>query len=162
MPTRDERLLREIEELKDAEARRAFFAQHQELGNDFLERLLEGVRSRFRDEPAVAHNLALASLELAGGLDDSIAVAKALRSLGTARYGLGDYRAALESYDRATSVFESASASLEAARTLSTSLQPRILLGNYDSAFDAADRARAIYEKLGDRLRQARLDINAI
>src|SRR6266849_4654630 len=48
----------------------------------------------------------------------------------------------------------------EAARTLSSSIQPLILLGEYDRAFQASERAREIFTRLGETRHIARLENN--
>jgi len=50
---------------------------------------------------------------------------------------------------------------MEAARTLSTSIQPLILMGEYDRAYEASEQARQIFTQMGDPWRIARLEINA-
>src|SRR6266568_1740419 len=48
----------------------------------------------------------------------------------------------------------------EAARTLSSSIQPLILLGEYDRAFQASERAREIFTRLRETRHIARLENN--
>jgi CHAT domain-containing protein/tetratricopeptide (TPR) repeat protein len=151
----------ELQRLRNDDARAAFLDRHLELRrDDFLDELVEAVVHRVRVDSEAALALARASRQLAEAMADERALAKSYRALGTALYGVGDYRGAIDYYDRATELFDRQSDPLETGRTLSTSLQARILLGEYDSAFAAAGRARGLFVELGDRMREARLDIN--
>src|SRR5204863_6356756 len=80
--------------------------------------------------------------------------------MANALYSSGDNRAAIEHHQQAVRLYESLGNWKEAARTLSTSIQPMILLGEYDKAFQAAERAKEIFTRLNDSWRLARLEIN--
>lgn len=158
---RHELVINEIEALAGEDELTSFFDRHPEMENDeLLDELVEAVVVRVRVDAERALSLARASVHLARSLDDDVALAKSLRALGTALYAVGDYRSALEHYERAAELFERAGEAVQSGRTLSTSIQARILLGEYDSALGAADRARAIFVEHEDRMREARLDIN--
>src|SRR5207245_423078 len=88
------------------------------------------------------------------------ALALGLRAMANALYSSGDYRAAIAHHQQAFQLYESLGDLNEAARTLSTSIQPMILVGEYDQAFQAAERAREIFTRLNDTWRLARLEIN--
>lgn len=164
---RNQLAITELETLSDDDARKAFFDRHPDLAHlgdrersEFLDELVEAVVVRVRVDAERALALARAGMHLARKMDDDLAVAKSLRALGTALYGLGDYRSAIERYERAAELFDETGDALQTGRTLATSLQARILLGDYVSAFAAAEKARAIFVELGDKMREARLDIN--
>src|SRR5713101_4947788 len=68
--------------------------------------------------------------------------------------------AALSHHEQALELYESLGLWKEAARTLSSSIQPLILLGEYDRAFQASERAREIFTRLGETRHIARLENN--
>ncbi len=160
-PANDHFAITELERLRNDDARKVFLDKHVELRRDeFLDELVEAVVQRVRVDSETALALARASRQLAEEMDDERALGKSYRALGTALYGVGDYRGAVESYNRASELFDRVGDDLQTGRTLSTSLQARILLGEYDSALETANRARALFVGLGERMREARLDIN--
>ena len=158
---RNQLAIAELEKLADDHDCKSFLDEHPDLRrNDFLDELVETVVVRVRVDADRALALARASVQLAREMGNDLALAKSLRAFGTALYGRGDYRAAVEHYQGAAELFDKSDHALQMARTLSTSLQARILLGEYESALAAAEKARSIFVALGDRMREARLDIN--
>src|SRR4029077_5904188 len=75
-------------------------------------------------------------------------------------YACGNNAAAVKHHEKAVQLYDSSNIEKEAARTLSSSIQPLILLGEYDKAFKAADRAREIFTRYNEPQRLARLEIN--
>src|SRR5215469_12953163 len=141
--------------------RRKFFTRHRGLiRKEFVEQLAELVVERVRVSTQEAVHLAEAAILIARRLKRKDALAPSLRAKANALYSLGDNRAAKEHHQQAFQLYESLGDAKEAARTLSTSIQPLILLGEYDQAFHAAERAREIFTRLDDRRRLARLEIN--
>src|SRR5215469_11596713 len=141
--------------------RRKFFTRHRGLiRKEFVEQLAELVVERVRVSTQEAVHLAEAAILIARRLKRKDALAPSLRAKANALYSLGDNRAAKEHHQQAFQLYESLGDWKEAARTLSTSIQPLILLGEYDQAFHAAERAREIFTRLDDRRRLARLEIN--
>ena len=141
--------------------RRKFFTRHRGLiRKEFVEQLAELVVERVRVSTQEALHLAEAAILVARRLKRKDALALGLRARANALYSSGDNRAAIEHHQQALQLYESLGDWKEAARTLSTSLQPLILLGEYDQAFRAAERAREIFTQLDDQRRLARLEIN--
>jgi len=141
--------------------RRKFFTRHRGLiRKEFVEQLAELVVERVRVSTQEALHLAEAAILVARRLKRKDALALGLRARANALYSSGDNRAAIEHHQQAFQLYESLGDWKEAARTLSTSLQPLILLGEYDQAFRAAERAREIFTQLDDQRRLARLEIN--
>lgn len=141
--------------------RRTFFTRHRGLiRKEFVEQLAELVVERVRVSTQEALHLAEAAILIARRLKRKDALAPSLRAKANALYSSGDNRAAKEHCQQAFELYESLGDGKEAARTLSTSIQPLILLGEYDQAFYAAERAREIFTRLDDRRRLARLEIN--
>src|SRR5260370_18370650 len=75
-------------------------------------------------------------------------LALGLRAKANALYSSCDNRAAIEHHQQSFRLYEALGIWNEAARTLSSSIQPMILLGEHDQAFQAAERARAIFARL--------------
>jgi len=141
--------------------RRKFLARHRGLiRKEFVEQLAEQVVERVRVSTQEALHLAEAAILIGGRLKRKDALALSLRAKANALYSSGDNRAATEHHQQAFQLYESLGDWKEAARTLSTSIQPLILLGEYDQAFQAAERARGIFTRLDDQRRLARLEIN--
>ena len=141
--------------------RRKFFTRHRGLiRKDFVEQLAELVVERVRVSTQEALHLAEAAILIARRLKRKDALALGLRAKANALYSSGDNRAAMEHHQQAFQLYESLGDWKEAARTLSTSIQPLILLGEYDQAFHAAERAKEIFTRLDDQRRLARLEIN--
>ena len=156
-----DKLLHELGKLAEDDALHAFIRRHPELvRSDFVEALSDAVRKQVRVDADTALALARASYAIADELGEDRDLAQAAKAMGSALYGLGDYRVAVGHYEQSAARFEACGEDLEQGRALSTSIQARILLGDYDSAADAAERARTIFETIGDRKRLAILDNN--
>ena len=154
-------LIAQLAQLSTEVDRRKFLAQHRGLiRKEFVEQLAEQVVERVRVSTQEALHLAEAAILIGERLKRKDALAVSLRAKANALYSSGDNRAATEHHQRAFQLYESAGDWKEAARTLSSSIQPLILLGEYDQAFRAADRAREIFTRLDDQRRLARLEIN--
>src|SRR6201981_2415448 len=157
--TRDS--IAQLAQLSSEADRRKFFTRHRGLiRKEFVEQLAELVVERVRVSTQEALHLAEAAIFIARRLKRKDALALGLREKANALYSSGDNRAAIEHHQQAFQLYESLGDWKEAARTLSTSLQPLILLGEYDQAFRAAERAREIFTRLDDQRRLARLEIN--
>ena len=154
-------LIAQLAQLSTEGDRRKFLARHRGiLRKEFVEQLAELVVERVRVSTQEALHLAEAAILIGGRLKRKDALALSLRAKANALYSSGDNRTATELHQRAFQLYESAGDWKEAARTLSTSIQPLILLGEYDQAFHAAERAREIFTRLDDQRRLARLEIN--
>lgn len=151
----------QLAQLSTEEDRRKFLARRRDLiRKEFVEQLAEQVVERVRVSTQEALHLAEAAILIGERLKRKDALALSLRAKANALYSSGDNRAATELHQQAYKLYESAGDWKEAARTLSTSIQPLILLGEYDQAFWAAERAREIFTRLDDQRRLARLEIN--
>src|SRR6266852_4868082 len=154
-------LIAELGRLSSETARRQFLAQHKKLiRQEIVEQLAQLVVQRVRVSTQEALNLAEAAVLIARRLRRKEALALGLRAKANALYASGDNRAAVEHHQQAFRLYESLGSWNEAARTLSSSIQPIILLGEYDQAFQAAERAREIFARPDVPWRLARLEIN--
>jgi len=154
-------LIAELGQLSSEPARRKFLAQHKELfRQEIVEQLSQLVVQKVRVSTQEALYLAEAAVLIAKRLRRKEALALGLRAKANALYSSGDNRAAIEHHQQAVRLYETLGIWSEAARTLSSSIQPMILAGEYDQAFQAAERAREIFARLNDPRRLARLEIN--
>src|SRR3989442_7640608 len=161
MTNSNDSLMAELGQLSSEPARRKFLAQHKTLlRQDIVERLAQLVWEKVRISRQEAFHLAEAAVLIAKRLRRKEALALGLRAMANALYSSGDNRAAIEHHQQAIRLYESLGNWNEAARTLSTSIQPMILAGEYDQAFQAAERAKEIFTRLNDSWRLARLEIN--
>ena len=156
-----EKLLTELAQLKDDAGRRTFLSRHKHLVRTAsVERLAREVVEKVRVDMKLALRLAEAAVLIARRLRRKESLALALRAKANALYGGGHNREAVEHHDQAFKLYEALGILKEAARTLSSSVQPLILLGEYDRAFAASERAKEIFTRLEDPWRLARLEIN--
>ncbi|HET8925756.1 MAG TPA: CHAT domain-containing protein [Candidatus Acidoferrum sp.] len=154
-------LIDELGKLSSEPARRKFLAQHKNLiRQKTIEQLAQLVVQRVRVSTQEAFHLGEAAVLIAKRLRGKEALALGLRAKANALYSSGDNRAAIEHHQQSFRLYESLGNWNEAARTLSSSIQPMILAGEYDMAFQAAERAREIFSRLNDPWRLARLEIN--
>ena len=154
-------LMAELGQLSSEPERRKFFAKHKSLiRQETVEQLAKLVVQRVRVSTQEALHLAEAAVLIAKRLRRKDALALSLRAKANALYSSGENRAAIEHHQQAFQLYEKLGIWNEAARTLSSSIQPMILLGEYDKAFEAAERAREIFARLDDHWRLARLEIN--
>jgi CHAT domain-containing protein/tetratricopeptide (TPR) repeat protein len=156
-----DKLIAELGQLSSESARRKFLAQHKTLiRQDTVEQLARLVVQKVRVSTQESLHLAEAAVLIAKRLRRKEPLALGLRAKANALYSSGDNRAAIEHHQQAFRLYESLEIWNEAARTLSSSIQPMILLGEYDQAFQAAECAREIFARLNDPWRLARLEIN--
>jgi tetratricopeptide (TPR) repeat protein len=154
-------LIAELGQLSGEAARRKFFAKNKTLiRQEIVEQLARLVVQKVRVSTQEALNLAEAAVLIAKRLRRKEFLALGLRAKANALYSSGDNRAAMEHHQQAFQLYEKLGIWNEAARTLSSSIQPMILVGEYDQAFQAAERAREIFARLNDPWRLARLEIN--
>ncbi|MGB7847660.1 MAG: CHAT domain-containing protein [Candidatus Acidiferrum sp.] len=154
-------LIGKLAQLSSEPARRKFLAQHKGLiRKEIVEQIARLVVERVRVSTQEALHLAEAAGLVAKRLRHKESLALSLRAKANALYSSGDNRAAVEHHQKAGLLYESLGNWSEAARTLSSSIQPMILLGEYDAAFQAAERAKEIFARLDDYRRLARLEIN--
>jgi len=151
----------ELGQLTTEAARRKFLARHKALiRKETVEQLAQLVVQRVRVSTQEALRLAETAVLIAKRLRRKEVLPLGLRAMANALYSSGDYRAAIAHHQQAFRLYESFGDWNEAARTLSSSIQPMILVGEYDQAFQAAGRAREIFVRLNDPWRLARLEIN--
>ena len=157
----EEDLISELAKIGAGAARRRFLGCHPRLvRRETVGKLAPMVAARSRVDTQQALHLAEAALLIARRLRCKEDLALALRAKGNALHASGENRAAAEHHDRACKLFESLELWKEAARTLSSSIQPLNLIGEYDRAFAAAERAREIFARLGEPARVAGVDNN--
>jgi CHAT domain-containing protein len=141
--------------------RRRFLSHHKSLiRSEVVKQLADLVLEKIRVDTKEALHLAEAAVLIGRRLRRREDIALGTRAKANALYACGDNRAAVEHHEQAFEMYQGLGIWKEAARTLSSSIQPLILLGEYDKAFQAADRAREIFTRLNDPWRLARLDIN--
>jgi CHAT domain-containing protein/predicted negative regulator of RcsB-dependent stress response len=158
--TREELLSQLARIEKDAD-RRKFLTRHRALiRSEAVKQLADLVLEKIRVDTKEALHLAEAAVLIGRKLRRKEDIALGTRAKANALYACGDNRAAVEHHEQAIEMYESLGTWKEAARTLSSSIQPLILLGEYDKAFKAADRAREIFQRLGETRRIATLENN--
>ena len=156
-----EELFSELARIGAEAERRKFLDRHRALVKpEVVRQLSELVVERARVNTEDALRLAEAALSIGRRLRGKEEIALGLRAKANALYVSGDNRAAVEHHEQAFQIYATLGIWNEAARTLSTSIQPLILLGEYDRAFEAAERARDIFTRLNEPHRLARLEIN--
>jgi CHAT domain-containing protein len=166
MPTKtkqlsQEELFAELGRLKSDTARRTFLSRHKALVSaKVVKHLAELVVEKIRVDTKEALALADGVLAIARASRRKEDMALALRAKANALYASGDNRSAVEHHEKARKLYETLKIWKEAARTLSSSIQPLILLGEYDRAFQASERAREIFTKQGETRRIASLENN--
>src|SRR5262249_7439463 len=142
--------LREVFEqlvaLPDHTSRLTYLSDHPYLASRSTVGMLNAaVNTYVRKDLRKANELAELALTLADRLGDKESQAYAFRARANALWYVGQNRQAADLHAKAVQLFEETGQPVEAARTLSSSIQPLILLGEYDRAMAAADSARAIY-----------------
>ena len=156
-----EELFSQLAKLETDSARRKFLARYAALARgEVVERLAKLVVERVRVDTREALHLAEAAVLIGKKLRGKESLALGLRAKANALYACGNNAGAVEHHEKAFELYEALKNENEAARTLSSSIQPLILLGEYDRAFHAAERARVIFTRLDDSWRLARLEIN--
>jgi len=156
-----EQLLSQLAQVESDAARQKFLARHRNLLRaEVVERLAKLVVERIRVNTREAVHLAEAALLIGKKLRRKESMALALRAKANALYAGGNNAEAVEHHQKAFELYQELNNQNEAARTLSSSIQPLILLGEYDRAFQSAERARDIFTRLNDAWRLARLEIN--
>ncbi len=155
-------LVQELVALADDALRQEFLARHRALVQpELVEELARGVVEKVRVDTREALRLAAAAQSIACCLRRKESTALGLRAMANALYASGENRSAVEHHERAFHIYEELENWKEAARTLSSAIQPLILMGEYDRALSAWEHAREIFTRLNEPWRLARLEINA-
>jgi len=158
--TREELLL-QLARIENESGRRKFLTRHKALiRSDVVKQLADLVLEKIRADTKEALHLAEAAVLIGRKLRHKEDIALGTRAKANALYACGDNRAAVEHHEQAIEIYEFLGILKEAARTLSSSIQPLILLGEYDRAFKSSERAREIFMQLGETRRIASLDNN--
>jgi CHAT domain-containing protein len=159
--TPNEELLLQLASVETDPDRRKFLASHKELlHSEVVKQLADLVLEKIRVDTKEALRLAEAAVLIGNKLRRKEDIALGTRAKANALYACGDNRAAVEHHEQAIEMYESLGIVKEAARTLSSSIQPLILLGEYDRAFKSSERAREIFTQIGETRRIASLDNN--
>src|ERR1700686_4970123 len=154
-------LASELGALQGETDRRKFLTRHKSLlRSEVVKRLAPQVVERIRVDAKQALLLAEGTLLIARRLRRKEEIALAMRAKANALYASGDNHGAVQHHEDAFKLDEALGIPKEAARTLSSSIQPLILLGEYDRAFAASERAREIFTQIGETRRLASLDNN--
>src|SRR5580704_2630397 len=156
-----EELLLEFARVDNDADRRKLLAHHKALlRSEVVKQLADLVLEKIRVDTKEALHLAEAAVLIGRKLRRKEDVALGTRAKANALYACGDNRAAVEHHEQAIEMYEALGNRKEAARTLSSSIQPLILLGEYDRAFKSSERAREIFTQIGETRRIASLDNN--
>jgi CHAT domain-containing protein len=156
-----EELFSQLAQLESEPARKRFLTRNAALVSpEVVEQLARMVVERIRVHTGEAVHLAEAAVLIAKRLRRKESLALGMRAKANALYACGNNAAAVEHHEKAIELYDALKIEKEAARTLSSSIQPLILLGEYDKAFKAADRAREIFTRYNEPQRLARLEIN--
>ncbi|MGH9491397.1 MAG: CHAT domain-containing protein [Terriglobales bacterium] len=118
------------------------------------------VAEQLRVDLRRAAELAAQARELARRHPERAIRAYALRARGNVLWFQGQHRRAAAAQARAAALFSTAGKPVEAARALSSSIQPLILCGEYARARAAGRCAQRIFAAHGEATRLARLEIN--
>jgi CHAT domain-containing protein/Tfp pilus assembly protein PilF len=158
--TREELLSQLARIEKDAD-RRKFLTRHKALiRSEVVKQLADLVLEKIRVDTKEALHLAESAVLIGRKLRRKEDIALGTRAKANALYACGDNRAAVEHHEQAMEMYEALGNLKEAARTLSSSIQPLILLGEYDRAFKSSEKAREIFIRIGETRRIANLDNN--
>src|SRR3984893_13326994 len=151
----------ELGALHDGVAHRKFLTRNSSLvRSEVVKRLAPMVVDKIRVDSKQALLLAEGTLLIARKLRRKEDIALAMRAKANALYASGDNHGAVQHHEDAFKLYEALEIPREAARTLSSSIQPLILLGEYDRAFAASESARQIFTQIGEGRRLASLDNN--
>jgi CHAT domain-containing protein/Tfp pilus assembly protein PilF len=157
----EEQLLLQLAGIDHEPGRRKFLAGHKALiRSEVVKQLADLVLEKIRVDTKEALHLAEAAVLIGRKLRRKEDLALGTRAKANALYACGDNRAAVEHHEQAIEMYEALGNRKEAARTLSSSIQPLILLGEYDRAFKSSERARDIFTQIGETRRIASLDNN--
>src|ERR1700756_2972803 len=122
-------LATELGSLQDSSARRQFLSRHPSLvRSDVIKRLAPLVVDKIRVNTKDALSLAEGTLIVARKLRRKEEIALALRAKANALYASGDNHGAVQHHEDAFKLYDALGIQKEAARTLSSSIQPLILL----------------------------------
>jgi tetratricopeptide (TPR) repeat protein len=158
--TREE-LLSQLARIDKDPDRSKFLTRHKALiRSEVVKQLADLVVEKIRVDTKEALHLAEAAVLIGRKLRHKEDLALGTRAKANALYACGDNRAAVEHHEQAIEMYESLGNLKEAARTLSSSIQPLILLGEYDHAFKSSEKAREIFIRIGETRRIANLDNN--
>lgn len=156
-----EEILLQLGRIENEPDRRKYLSRHKALlRSEVVTQLADLVHEKIRVDTKEALRLAEGALMIGRRLRRKEDIGLGLRAKANALYACGDNRAAVEHHEQAFEIYEATGNWKEAARTLSSSLQPLILLGEYDRAFKASERAREIFARIGETRRIASLDNN--
>src|SRR5947209_5812457 len=155
-----ENLIEQLARTQNQAEREELIAANEGLGPDIVGQLARKVVERVRVNIVEARALAESALLIANKSGSKEEIALGLRAKANALYASGDHREAVVNHDKAFELYASLGNHKEAARTLSSSIQPLILMGEYGRAFEASERAQEIFAQSGDLWRIARLEIN--
>ena len=123
-------------------------------------RLADEIRQTGRRSPQELIPLIEQAENLAATASDSFTQGVCVRAVGNAHQLLNNFSAALEKYNDAISLFESAETSDQVGRTLLAKVGVLFYLSRFDELFDCARQARVLFEESGDEANLARLDVN--
>src|SRR5579859_1076006 len=155
-------LIEELARARSQAEREELLAENEVLlTSEVVAELAKKVVERVRVDTHQARSLAESALLIAEKLGGKEELAAGMRAKANALYASGDHKEAIVHHGQALELYLQAGNQREAARTLSTSIQPLILMGEYERAYEASEQARKIFTELGDPWRIARLEINA-
>jgi CHAT domain-containing protein len=154
-------LIQELSAIEAGPSQQEYIVEHpQTRERDIVLGIADAVVKMAREDVVRAERLAEAATWLSEVLNDDFCRARSARAMGNVQVLQGKNKEALPTYQKSYDLFRQLSGEVEAAITLSSSLQPLIYLGRYEEAFERAQKARAVFEVHQDALRLARLDVN--
>ena len=122
--------------------------------------LAEKIRQAGRRSPQELIPLIDQAEQLAESTPDPFTRGVYIRAAGNAHQLLNNFTAALERYDSALALFESADESAQIGRTLLAKVGLLFYLSRFDELFECARTAQSLLEKEGDESALARLRVN--
>ena len=154
-------LIEELSAIEAGASQQEYIVEHPQIRErNIVLGITDAVVKIAREDIVRAERLAEAATWLSEVLKDEFCRARSARAMGNVQVLLGKNKEALLSYQKSYDLFRQLSAEVEAAITLSSSLQPLIYMGSYGEAYERAQKARAIFDSHQDTLRLARLDVN--
>jgi tetratricopeptide (TPR) repeat protein len=138
-------------ELEGTEARREFLrARRQEITDETVQEMKAAVSQRLRQDPRDVMGLAESMLFAASLTDEPMHRAWGLMAKGNVQRFLGEYEAAIATYDEARRICLAQDQLTEAARPHMAKVYALASLGRFDEALQTAEEARQVFTEYGD------------
>jgi tetratricopeptide (TPR) repeat protein len=130
-------LIQELSAIEAGPSQQEYIVEHpQTRERDIVLGIADAVVKMAREDVVRAERLAEAATWLSEVLNDDFCRARSARAMGNVQVLQGKNKEALPTYQKSYDLFRQLSGEVEAAITLSSSLQPLIYLGRYEEAFE--------------------------